>query len=376
LFALYHFAEHIFYCLRFTFILKDDTCMQTPRLDPAPITRYLRAKASSHLLVAAVDHFNVFEELAKAPLSMHELQQKLHLKERPAMVLFPALCAMNMIECNGGKYELTDLGRFLTAAQPANLICYVGLEKEDAGVLQMVEWLRNDGPLDAQHGLSYVKDEDAPSPMDEPEAARYFTLALAGRAKYLSPVVAAKITKHEGVLLDIAAGTGYYAYEWLMRNPSTRAVVFDRPEVLKVAEELLNEFCEGNNRQGVDTIKSRVTFLPGDMLTDDLPNADVVLAASLFHDWPTETCEFLARKFAKAVKAGGSLWIHDAFLNDDFDGPIAVTDYSAMLFLGTKGRCYSRSEYKKWLADAGLIPSDENIPTLLDYGLISARKPG
>ena len=115
--------------------------------------------------------------------------------------------------------------------------------------------------------------------------------------------------------------------------------------------------------------------MPGDMLTDDLPKADLLLAASVFHDWPTETCEVLAKKFAAALKPGGELWIHDAFLNDALDGPIAVTDYSAMLFLGSKGRAYSRKEYRNWISQAGLVPSPENILTLMDYGLISAIKP-
>jgi hypothetical protein len=186
--------------------------------------------------------------------------------------------------------------------------------------------------------------------------------------------VADKITKHKGLLLDVAAGTGYYTYEWLLANPSSQAVVFDRPEVLKVASELLEEFCKDHPNEA-NSIKERITFVPGDMLTDELPEADVLLAASLFHDWPTETCEKLAVKFAKALKPGGVLWVHDAFLNDTLDGPLAVTDYSAMLFLGTKGRCYSRKEYRSWFTKAGLVPATEDIPTLMDYGLISAIKP-
>lgn len=349
--------------------------MNTPLLDLAPITRHLRAKASSHLLVAAVHHLAVFEELNKGPKSIRELQQKLYLKERPAMVLFPALCAMGLVQVNTeDKLQLTEPGKYLTAACGANLIGYTGLEKQDAGVLQMTEWLRNDGPENTMQGLSYVKDEQAPSPMDDAITARYFTMALAGRAKYLSPIVAGKITKREGHLLDIAGGTGYYTYEWLLENRGSTATIFDRPEVLKVASELLDDFCKGD-RTGVDTVKERVNFMPGDMLADKLPKADILLAASVFHDWPTETCKVLAKKFTEATNPGGELWVHDSFLDDTMDGPIAVTDYSAMLFLATKGRAYSRKEYRSWFSEAGLILSLENIPTLMDYGLITAYKP-
>ena len=349
--------------------------MQTSQLDLAPITRHLRAKASSQLLVAAVHHLNVLEELTDGPLSIIELQQKLNLKERPAMVLLPALCAMEILEFNAERQlQLTELGKYLTSSYPVNLIGYSGLEKHDPGVLKLVQWLRNDGPENISEGLSYVKDDESASPMDDPHAARFFTMALAGRARYLAPIVAEKISKGNGHLLDVAGGTGYYTYEWLLANPGSRATVFDRPEVLKTAAELLDDFCNSRGN-GVEDLKDRVRFEPGDMLTGNLPQTDILLAASLFHDWPTETCELLAKKFAAALKPGGVIWIHDAFLNDTLDGPIAVTDYSTMLFLATKGRAYSKKEYRQWLSEAGLQPAGEYVPTLMDYGLISASKP-
>ena len=348
--------------------------MSSPLLDLAPITQYLRAKASSQLLVCAIHHFNVFEILSFAPVSLKDLMQKTGLKDRPAMVLFPSLCAMGLLQWNDkNELEITELGRYLTTENIFNLIGYAGLEKEDAGVLHMKNWLLHDGPEDAFQGLSYIKDDAAASPMDEAETARFFTLALAGRARYLSPIVAQKIGSSNGHLLDVAAGTGYYTYEWLKVNNGATATIFDRPEVLKVAQELLQEFC---NRYSLDItyFKSRITFLPGDMLKDELPQSDIILAASLFHDWPEDTCQMLAQKFAAALKPGGAIWIHDAFLNDTLDGPIAVTDYSAMLFLGTKGRAYSRKEYRNWLSNAGLQNVETSIPTLMDYGLISANK--
>ncbi len=337
-------------------------------LDLAPITRHLRAKAGSQLLVAAVHHLTVFEELSKESLTIAQISKKLNLAERSAMVLFPALCAMGLLHINNDQLILTELGSFLTKKNPANLIGYVGLETQDPGVLKMVEWLKNDGPADSTQAMSYIKDEHAISPMDIPESAHFFTMALAGRAKYLSPVVAEKITKHTGHLLDIAGGTGYYTYEWLKTNPSATATLIDRPEVLKTAEGILHQFYS-------DDVKQRVSFHGADMLEDELPKGDILLAASLFHDWPASTCVPLMKKFAAALNPDGELWVHDAFLNDEFDGPLAVTDYSAMLFLGTKGRCYSRKEYRSWFQEAGLVSRKENIPTLMDYGLISAHKP-
>jgi hypothetical protein len=348
--------------------------MKNLPLDLAPITRHLRAVASSRLLVSAVHHIPVFEALEAGPLAAADLQDRLKLQDRPAMVLFPALCAMGLLAWADGQLRLTPLGEYLTPARRPNLIGYTGLDKDDRGVLEMAERLRHDGPADPSQGLSYVKDDTAPSPMDDPEAARFFTLALAGRAEYLAPLVAAALPAGPQHLLDVAAGTGYYTYEWLLLHPTARATIMDRPAVLAVAQEMLREFRR-SGRPGAEGVGERVTFLAGDMLTDELPRADLLLAASLFHDWPGETCRHLAQKFAAALLPGGELWVHDSFLDDTLDGPLAVTDYSAVLFFATRGRCYSRQEYRQWLREAGLTPTEMAIPTLLDYGLISARKP-
>lgn len=350
--------------------------MTTPGFpDLAPITRHARAMYSSRLLIAAVHHLEVFEYLSHGPLSPADLRVRIGLRERPAMVLFPALCAMGMLEYDlTGKLQLTDVGTYLIRGSIPTLTDYVGLEKNDPGVVEMAERLRNDGPGQrAAVGTAYVKEGEGPSPMDDPQAARALTMALAGRAQRLAPIVAERLPKQSGHLLDMAGGTGYFTYEWLLLNPEATATVFDRPQVLGVAAELLDAFCL-SGRPGAVNVRERVTFQPGDMLTDTLPPTDLLLAASLFHDWPLETCRILAARFAGVLRPGGELWIHDAFLNDALDGPLAVTDYSAQLFWVTKGRAYSRREYRELLRDVGLEPSPESFDTQMDYGLVWAKK--
>src|SRR5689334_4052466 len=108
--------------------------------DLASITRPLRAKASSHLLVSAVHHLNVFEILSEGPLSLQNLRARLHLAERPAMVLFPSLVASGLLAwSNEDHLTLTASGKFLTTKQQPNLLGYTGLEKDDPGALQMTQ---------------------------------------------------------------------------------------------------------------------------------------------------------------------------------------------------------------------------------------------
>ncbi len=343
--------------------------------DLAPITRAQRAMYGSRLLIAAVSHLRVFDTLAAGPLPEPELRRTLGLGERPARVLFPALRAMGFLDADlDGRLGVTAVGRRLVAGVSPNLAGYVGLEQDDPGVVEMARRLRQDGPGETPGGTAYVKEGNEASPMDDPVLARHLTLALAGRAAWLAPLAAPILPRHAGHLLDAAGGSGLFAYEWLRINPEATATVLDRPAVLTVAAEFLAEFAR-SGREGAAGVPERVRLLPGNMLEDALPAADLILAASLFHDWPESICGPLAGRFAAALRPGGELWAHDAFLNDALDGPVAVTDYSAQLFWVTKGRCYSRAEYRAWFTAAGLVPLAANHPTALDYHLIGARRP-
>jgi hypothetical protein len=349
-----------------------------PFVDPVPALNALRGVYQTRLLVAASHHLDVFEQFQDGPQTLESLRAWLSLEERPAMVLFPALCAMGLLrrDVDSGRFALTEAGHAATRAADPNLLGYLEFSADDPGVIEMAERLRHDGPrVKSESGTAYVKEGDGPSPMDDPDTARMLTLRLAGRARILAPLTARALPQAAKPLhlVDVAAGSGYYAYEWLLANPRGTATVFDRPAVLRVAGECLEAFCREKGA-AADGLRARVTFHPGDMLTDPIPRADVLLSFSLLHDWPTATCALLARRFAEALNPGGEIWIHDEFLDDSLDGPLHAALYSAQLFWVTEGRIYSRGEHAEWLKAAGLTPSAVRQATALNYSLISARK--
>ena len=112
----------------------------------------------------------------------------------------------------------------------------------------------------------------------------------------------------------------------------------------KVAAEMARSYGVG----------ARVTCLPGDMFSDPVPTADVVLLSNVLHDWDVPQCRALIGHCAAVLPAGGRLVIHDVFLNDALDGPLPIALYSAALFCLTEGRAYSAAEMRYWLAAAGL----------------------
>ena len=342
--------------------------LSIPPLDPTSIFDIFRGHYGSELLTAAVAHFRVFELLAKGPRSFEGLRGDLGLAERPAVVLLTALRAMGLLTVDtSGRLELTALSREFLVGPPFDISGYIGLNADAPGVLNMVERLRTNRPAGSkpeEAGTAFIYREGVASAMEKESEARRLTLALAGRARNVAPVLAERVPLTDArVLLDVGGGSGLFAIAYLRQNARLRAIVWDRPEVLKVAGEMAAAHGVGD----------RLECRPGDMFADPVPSADVILLSNVLHDWDIPQCRELLGRCAASLPADGRLLIHDVFLNDALDGPLSIALYSAALFCLTEGRAYSAAEYRAWLSAAGVRPLDV-IPTLIHCGAIPAEK--
>lgn len=343
--------------------------LSPPSSDPAPIFELFRGNHAMELLTAAVAHFGVFEKLAAGGIAAGELRATLGLGERQFCVLLTGLKAMKLVEENGGKLRPTTMARdHLSPGQPLDVSDYIRLGAEQPGVLTLVEHMRKNTREGAAAGdgrAVFIYKEGMDSAMEEDRLARHFTLMLAGRAKNIAPVLAEKVDLSQArCLLDIGGGTGVYAIACLQRYPQLRAIVFDRPAVLKVAAEFAQQYGVADRLQGV----------AGDMFADPLPaGCDAMLLSNILHDWDVPDCRRLVAKSAAALPAGGRLLIHDVFLNDDQSGPLYAALFSVALMLITEGRNYSGAEYRAWLTEAGLTAS-EPVPTLVHSSVLVGTK--
>lgn len=342
-----------------------------PHIDPTLIFEHFRGSYGSELLTAALAHFDVFALLNAAPLTLDDLQSRLKLARRPAVVLTTALRAMQLLNVeSNGHLVLTDLAReHLLSGSEFYVGDYVGLAANSPGVVEMVQRLRSNHPAHAEKtdaGAAFIYREGLESAMEQEASARRLTLALAGRAKNVAPVVASKIVLTGNTLLDVGGGTGIYSVACLRQFPTLRAIVFDRPEVLKVAEEFAHQYG----------VADRLTCHSGDMFRDPLPPADTILLSNILHDWDEPQCQQLIQRCADSLPSGGQLVIHDVFLHDDLGGPLPIALYSAALFTLTEGRAYSAGEYRQWMSTAGLTSQRPVTPTLIHCGLLTGVNVG
>lgn len=338
--------------------------------DPSPIFELFRGNHATELLTTAVAHLDVFGTLARGPHRLEALREALGLAERPAVVLVTALRAFGLlVEDAEGRLDLSPLARqHLVPGGALDVSGYIGLAANSPGVVEMLARLKTNRPAGAdaeETGAAFIYRDGIESAMEHEASARDLTLALAGRAKNVAPVLAARYPLPDAkVLLDVGGGTGIYGIAWLQRHPGLRAIVWDRPEVLKVAAEMAQ----------AHGVADRLECRPGDMFRDPVPQgADVVLLSNVLHDWDVPECRALITRCASVLPPSGRLLIHDVFLNDALDGPLPIALYSAALFSMTEGRAYSAREYRDWLVEAGLTPGAV-IPTLIHCGVLPASK--
>lgn len=344
-----------------------DSALIYPDTDPTPIFEHFRGSYGTELLTAAVAHFDVFGRLDRQPMSFEELRVALGLEPRPAVVLITALRAMGMLHEQDDRLMLTELAKeHLVPGSAFDVGDYVSLAAQSPGVLGMVELLKTNQPLSGASGTAFIYRDGIKSAMEAEESARHLTMALAGRAKNVAPALADAVQAGESrLLLDVGGGTGIYSYALLQKNPQLQAIVFDRPEVLKVAEQMGEQYG----------VLDRAELVSGDMFADPLPGgADMILLSNILHDWDVPECRQLVERCARALAPSGRLLIHDVFLNDALDGPLPIALYSASLFSLTEGRAYSAGEYRTWLAEAGL-QTRPIVPTGVHCGVLEGVKP-
>ncbi len=343
--------------------------LESPKTDPTLLFEHFRGSYGTELLTAAIAHLQVFQRIGSDGIEADELRRAIQLDERPFVVLTCALKAMGLLQQQGALLQLTEVAKdHLLPGRPGDVSDYIGLAAQSPGVIEMVERLRTNRPANAEAkdgGAAFIYRDGLESAMEQEATARHFTLALAGRAKNVAPVLADKLPLPDARrVLDVAGGTGIYSIALLQRNPSLTAVVFDRPEVLKITREFAEQYG----------VADRLECQPGDMFVDPLPtDCDVILLSNVLHDWDVPQCQQLVARCADVLPAGGKLWIHDVFLSDDLAGPLPIALYSAALFTLTEGRAYSAAEYRGWLSAAGLSPGPLT-PTLIHCGVLEAVK--
>ena len=333
--------------------------MNTPKTDPALIFRYRDGLYAVDLLAAAVTGLDFFTRLAQQPADLNTICKMFGIQERPTDVMLTLFKAMGLIRERGGVFEVTETGReFLANGSYWYVGPYFGAMKERPVCKDMLTVLRTGKPAT---WASYKDEKEWTRAMEDEKFARGFTAAMDCRGRYLAHALA-KVLDLRTIkrLLDIAGGSGIYARMLADANPQLRATILEKPPVDRIARESAHD---------------RVDVIVSDMFKDALPPGyDAHLFSNVLHDWDIPEVKRLIEKSFAALPPGGLILIHDAHLDADKSGPLAVAEYSALLMNVSEGRCYSVAETEGYLTDAGFCDFTFQS-TALHRSIVTARKP-
>ncbi len=268
--------------------------------------------------------------------------------------LLTVCCALGVLKRDGDLFSLTGLAADLFLPESPR---YAG------GTLdhnEMLWWASTGLPDWVRTG----KRDSAPPP---PEYFRQHTLdhwiwAMHGiAANGLAQWVARQVDLTGRMsLLDVAGGPGTYSIALCQRFPGLKAIVWDLPETLVIARQVIKQFG----------IHDRIKVKEGDFNKDEFGTGyDCLLMSNILHGRGSQA-EKLLNMAKRALEPGGLLIVHDFLMDNDRCGPLPATLFN--LWLGA----YTVEEIIEVIRSSGfkdvsLIASN----TQRGSGLVTASRP-
>ena len=286
----------------------------------------------------------IADALTHGPLDLDRLAQATRTHAPSLCRLMRALGGLGLLRENEQReYELTNLGRCLVSGSPGALRARAILNGEDwyqawGGLLESVRTGKS-----AFHNLfgktffEYMAGR--------PDMAAAFNEAMASSTEGAAAAVV-KAYDFSGcrMIVDVGGGTGAFLAAILRATPQARGILFDRPNVVGVARELLA-------RTG---IAGRCRLAGGDFFETVPRGGDLYILSWVIHDWDDERSIAILRNCRRAMTGDARLLLIEQIVPDGNEPSLSKLYDLHMLVLAPGGRERRADEYHSLLAAADL----------------------
>ena len=304
-------------------------------MTPDPIFRVLLGYRAAAALRAAME-LDCFSAIARGRRTPAAIARARGGTERSIRILLDAVLASapGVLRKRGDAYALTPLSkRYLVSGRAQSLLELMPLY----GHSTMWNAFR-DLPRAVRAGTS-VLESDAHS--KDQEFWETFATATAREACVKARKLASIVGKlpDNAEVLDVACGSGSYGAEFARRG--ARVTLFDQANVLRVTKRLVDE---------------PVRYLEGDLFRTPFGGPyDLILASHVFHHFDPRECAVLARKLSAALRPGGRLAIQEFVPDEKRSKRLQPLVFAVTMLVWTRaGDAYCASDYRRWLAAAGM----------------------
>jgi predicted nicotinamide N-methyase len=319
---------------------------------------------STDLLITAIGYLDFFNWLDTHPSDPKGICTHLNLAMRPVDVMLTFFSSLGLIEQVKDTYRVSKRGKmFLVKGSTYDLRGYFNSLRERPICKEILSVLKTNKPMNwanAPQGDEWAKA------ITQEDFAEHFTSAMDSRGTFLAPVLAKRLhCRKYSRVLDVAGASGVYSSALIKAYPHLHAAILEKPPVDHLAEFAIK-------KRG---LSKDISIIPMDMFSDPWPRGfDMHLFSHVLHDWDIQDVQHLLEKSFGVLEQGGMVVIHDAHINKQKTGPVEVAEYSILLMLSTRGKCYSFGEMERILIGIG-FKDIRIVPTSGFRSLITAKKP-
>ena len=164
-----------------------------------------------------------------------------------------------------------------------------------------------------------------------PEPARVFDEAMTSFNNPIGKAVAAAYDFSEAeTIADIAGGHGLLLATVLGANPQAKGILFDQPQVVAGAPEVLK----------ANGVEDRVETVSGDFFREIPVEADIYLMKFIIHDWNDEQSIAILNNLAKSAKPGAKVLLVESVVEEEenVQSMSKVMDLNMLAMTGGKER--------------------------------------
>lgn len=332
--------------VRVTLRLRSRLQRMADALVPPEVVAYEQAISFFRTRVAgALVELGVVDAIGADKRSAEELATELGLHADTLHRTLRLAAANGLVEIDRkGRFSLTRTGAaFASSSSPtlAPWVRYLNTDAVQSAWATMPETVRSGEPsFPTVHGAS-VWDYFA----EHPDEERLFANSM----RELSALTLAWIVKgypwpEEGVVADVAGGSGPVLAGVLEARPRLRGMLVEAPGVLDEADGHLR-------RAGV---RERVELLQGNIFEQVEAEADLYVLKDILHDWDDERSLQILRTVAAAMRPGSKLVLIEQTIDRNEVDAIAASVDIHMLTQCDGGRQRSVPELLELIKSAGL----------------------
>lgn len=335
----------------------------TTKPDPRIVLELLHAFRCSKAMFAAVS-MGLFDALVYGPKPIGVLADEIKADPDALERLLDACVGLQLLDRDDKGYRNAPVAStYLCKSSPQRLTGYI-LYSND--VLWKLWGNLEDAVREGTHRWKQSFGWDGPifsNFFHTEDIKREFLMGMHGHGLISSPqVVAAFDLGNYRCLVDLGGATGHLAIAACERYPHLRAVVFDRPDAIGLAHEIV----------GASAVANRITVVPGDFFVDPLPPGDLYALGRILHDWTEEKVVTLLSRVYQHLPPGGAVLIAEKLLEEDKRGPRWAQMQDLNMLTCTEGKERTLTEYEALLNRVGFVDVFGcRIPSPLDAVLAS-----